>query len=246
MTIEKKPEIKPYETTEGKKQQVSKMFDNVAGNYDQLNRVITFGMDVRWRKNVLKLISQQNPNDILDIATGTADMPILYAQGSAQRIVGQDISPGMLEVGKQKVTKRGLQDRIELTLGDAENLPFPDASFDAVTVSYGIRNFENLEKGLSEIRRVLRPNGIFVILETSVPQHFPFRQGYMVYTKWVMPLIGKTFSKDKKAYSYLSASAINFPYGKELQKILEKVGFTNVKVMPQAQGVSTIYRAFRG
>jgi demethylmenaquinone methyltransferase/2-methoxy-6-polyprenyl-1,4-benzoquinol methylase len=236
--------IKPYEgSNEGKKQQVSQMFDNVSSNYDQLNRVITFGMDLKWRKNVFKIVEAKQPENILDIATGTADMPILFAQGKAKEIVGIDISKGMLDVGREKVEKAGLNGRIHLELGDAENLRFADNSFDVVTVSYGIRNFEDLKLGLSEILRVLRPGGVFVILETSVPSGFPMKQGYMVYTRGIMPIIGKLFSKDKKAYSYLSKSAVHFPYGEKLKAILEEVGFRQVSVLPQAQGVSTIYRS---
>lgn len=235
-------EVKPYkDSTSGKKEQISEMFDNVSSNYDQLNRVITFGMDLRWRRNVLKLVSENNPRNILDIATGTADMPILFSKSGAKQIIGVDISQGMLDVGVKKVEKKNLQEIIHLELGDAENLKYEDNSFDAVTVCYGIRNFEDLEQGLKEILRVLKPGGKFVILETSTPAKFPFKQGYFLYTKRIMPLVGKLFSKDKKAYSYLSESAIHFPYGAELKKILEEIGFNNVKCIPQAQGISTIY-----
>lgn len=235
--------ITPYKnSTEGKKQQISTMFDNVSGNYDSLNRVITFGMDVKWRKNVCKIVADHQPESILDIATGTGDMALLYTRTDAKKIVGVDISPGMLEVAKMKVAKQKLEHIIDLQTGDAENLSFPDHSFDVVTVTYGIRNFENLKKGLSEILRVLKPGGILVILETSIPRYFPMRQGYLFYTLWVMPFIGRLFSKDKKAYSYLARSAVNFPYGNALKKILEEVGYTDVWVKPQAQGISTIYR----
>lgn len=235
---------KPYKNSDaGKKEQVAKMFDNISDNYDNLNRVISFGVDVQWRKKILKMVSAKNPSTILDVATGTGDLAILLSNTTAQKIVGLDISAGMLEVGKQKVAQKNLSDRIEMVLGDSEKIPFEDNSFDAITVAFGIRNFENLELGLSEILRVLKPNGIFVILETSVPEKFPFKQGYSFYTKNILPLIGKIFSKDKVAYKYLSDSASIFPYGKALNNILEKIGFIDVNHLPQTFGVATIYSA---
>ncbi len=172
-------QINPYKDSNlGKKQQVEQMFDNISGNYDSLNRMISLGTDQGWRRNVLKMVSDTNPESILDIATGTGDLAILLSKSNAKRIVGLDLSAGMLEVGKTKVNALGLQNKIEMIQGDSENLPFQDNTFDAITVAFGIRNFENLEKGLSEILRVLKPNGIFVILETSVPTKFPFKQGY--------------------------------------------------------------------
>lgn len=236
--------VKPYsESTESKKDQVKAMFDTIAGNYDRMNKLITFGMDIKWRKNVYHFIKNENPQRILDIATGTGDMLLLYSKTSADQIVGADISDGMLSVAKEKIVKKKLEDRISLSLCDAEHLPFDDKSFNAISVTYGIRNFEDLEKGLSEILRVLSDDGVCVILETSVPEKFPFKQGYHFYTKRIMPLWGKLFSKDKKAYSYLSDSALDFPYGEKMQKILEGVGFSKVDLEMQAQGISTIYLA---
>lgn len=237
-------QINPYkESNLGKKQQVEQMFDTISGNYDNLNRMISLGTDQGWRRNVLKMVSATNPKSILDIATGTGDLAILLSKSNANRIVGLDLSAGMLEVGKEKVKALGLSEKIEMIQGDSENLPFQDNTFDAITVAFGVRNFENLEKGLSEILRVLKPNGIFVILETSVPTKFPFKQGYNFYMKTFMPLMGKMFSKDQKAYEYLSESAKNFPYGEVLNGILRKVGFKNVKHDPQTMGVATIYSA---
>lgn len=237
-------QINPYKDSNlGKKQQVEQMFDTISGNYDSLNRMISLGTDQGWRRKVLKMVSDTNPDSILDIATGTGDLAILLSKSNAKRIVGLDLSTGMLEVGKTKVNALGLQNKIEMIQGDSENLPFQDNTFDAITVAFGIRNFENLEKGLSEILRVLKPNGIFVILETSVPTKFPFKQGYNFYMKTFMPLMGKVFSKDQKAYEYLSESAKNFPYGEKLNAILQKVGFKNVKHNPQTMGVATIYSA---
>lgn len=236
--------VTPYKNSElSKKQQVAKMFDTISKEYDGLNRVISFGIDVKWRKRVVKIVSKTQPESVLDIATGTGDLAINLTQTNAKKIIGLDISDGMLEVGRKKIANQQLDGTIEMILGDSENLPFDNNSFDAITVAFGVRNFENLEKGLAEILRVLKPNGIFVILETSVPTKFPFKQGYYIYTKGIMPLIGKLFSRDKMAYSYLSESASVFPYGEALNNILSKIGFINPKAMPQTFGVATIYTA---
>lgn len=236
--------ITPYKNSElGKKEQVAQMFDTISGNYDNLNRVISFGIDVKWRKKVLKIVSDTNPETILDIATGTGDLAILMANTNAEKITGLDISAGMLEVGVKKIAQKNLSNRIEMILGDSESIPFGDNHFDAITVGFGVRNFENLEKGFSEILRVLKPNGVFVILETSVPDKTPYKQGYNFYSKNILPLIGKLFSKDDVAYGYLSESAAAFPYGEALNNILRKTGFIDVKAMPQTFGVATIYVA---
>ena len=219
------------------------MFDTISGNYDGLNRVISFGIDIKWRKKVLKLVSDKNPKTVLDIATGTGDLAILMTNTSAEKIIGLDISAGMLDVGRKKIEGKKLSDKIEMILADSENMPFEDNTFDAITVAFGVRNFETLEKGLGEILRVLKPNGIFVILETSVPDKTPYKQGYKFYSKNILPLIGKLFSKDNSAYQYLSESASVFPYGEALNNILRKIGFIDVKAMPQTFGVATIYSA---
>ena len=236
--------ITPYkESSLSKKEQVTQMFDTISGNYDGLNRVISFGIDVKWRKKVLQIVKASNPKTILDIATGTGDLAILMAETKAEKIIGLDISVGMLEVGKQKIVAKKLSQKIEMMVGDSEKMPFEDNTFDAITVAFGIRNFENLEKGLAEILRVLKPNGTFVILETSNPTKSPFKQGYVFYTKNILPLIGKLFSKDNVAYGYLSESAAVFPFGEALNNILKKTGFINVVDMPQTFGVATIYSA---
>ena len=236
--------IKPYKDSDlGKKEQVTKMFDNISENYDGLNRVISFGIDIKWRKKVVKIVKDANPDTILDIATGTGDLAINLAETHATKITGLDISSGMLEVGKQKIKHKGLDSKIEMILGDSENMPFEDDAFDAITVAFGVRNFETLENGLKEIYRVLKPGGTFVILETSIPTKFPYKQGYNFYSKNILPLIGKVFSKDRNAYKYLSESASVFPYGETLNNILREIGFINVEDFPQTLGVATIYKS---
>lgn len=238
--------ITPYnDRNRSKKEQVAEMFDTISENYDGLNRVISFGIDVSWRKKVVSLIAAYNPSKILDVATGTGDLAIHMARTEAEEIVGLDISPGMLSIGKKKVQHKNLADRITLIEGDGENIPYTDHYFDAISVAFGVRNFENLENGLSEIYRVLKPGGIFVVLETSVPTKTPYKQGYMLYSKKILPWIGKIFSKDKSAYGYLSESAAAFPYGKAFNNILEKIGFTTIKDKPQTFGVATIYTAIK-
>ena len=237
--------IRPYKNSvAGKKEQVEEMFDTISGNYDGLNRVISLGSDVKWRKKVVKLVAEITPNSILDIATGTGDLALKFAQKiPAGRIVGLDLSEGMLAVARKKAKHSTETQTVEFITGDSEALPFEDDTFDAITVSFGIRNFENLEKGLSEIKRVLTPGGRFVILETSVPTKFPWKQGYFMYTRGVLPVIGRVFSKDKVAYKYLCESASVFPFGEELNNILRKIGFIGVENRPQTFGVATIYIA---
>lgn len=238
--------VNPYKNSDlGKKEQVTKMFDTISGEYDGLNRVISFGIDIKWRKKVVELVKATNPKNVLDIATGTGDLAINLAETSAEKIVGLDISSGMLEVGKVKIKAKNLDQKIDMIIGDSENMPFDDNTFDAITVAFGVRNFETLENGLKDILRVLKPGGIFVILETSVPTKFPFKQGYKFHSKVILPMVGKLFSKDKTAYKYLSESANVFPYGEALNNILRNIGFINVTDMPQTFGVATIYKAFK-
>jgi len=237
--------VKPYKDSElGKKEQVTQMFDNISGNYDGLNRVISLGIDVKWRKKVVEIVGQNNPKTILDIATGTGDLALLMATSlNPDKVIGLDISEGMLSVGKLKVNKANLSDKIDMVVGDSENMPFEDNTFDAITVSFGVRNFANLDKGIQEIARVLKPTGVLVILETSNPTKFPFKQGYKFYSKAILPIIGKIFSKDKVAYSYLSESANSFPFGEAFNNILLKNGFTYAKDTPVTFGAATIYTA---
>jgi len=236
--------VTPYKDSQlGKKKQVEQMFDTISENYDGLNRVISFGIDTSWRKKVIDLVKQTNPKNALDIATGTGDLAISLAEAGVPKVVGLDLSEGMLSVGRKKITEKKLDYIIEMTQGDSEALPFENDSFDAITVAFGVRNFETLENGLKEILRVLKPGGIFVVLETSVPTKFPFKQGYRFHCRFILPTVGKLFSKDKVAYKYLSDSAAVFPFGEKFNNILAKVGFTQVKHLPQTMGVATIYTA---
>lgn len=243
--MKKEETIKPYKDQKGsKKEQVEEMFDTISGKYDGLNRVISMGIDQKWRKKVIDQITAKQPNSYLDIATGTGDLALQFAARLPDtKIVGLDLSEGMLSVARKKVIDTPLENKIEFIKGDSEALPFDNNSFEAITVSFGIRNFQNLEKGLSEILRVLTPGGIFIILETSVPTKFPYKQGYFMYSKAILPVIGKLFSKDKVAYRYLSESASVFPFGLTLNNILQKTGFKEVQHKPQTLGVATIYSA---
>lgn len=236
--------VTPYKDSKlGKKEQVTKMFDTISKNYDGLNRVISFGIDVKWRKKVVAILKKEHPESILDIATGTGDLAIALVKTGAKKIIGLDISPGMLAVGQEKVTAKKMGKTIEMVVGDSENLSFGNDTFDAVTVSFGVRNFETLETGLEEILRVLKPKGTLVVLETSVPTKTPYKQGYAFYTKNILPLIGKIFSKDDSAYGYLSESASVFPHGETFNNILREIGFIEVTNKPQTFGVASIYIA---
>jgi len=236
--------VKPYkDSNDKKKEQVKSMFDNISSNYDGLNRVISFGIDQSWRKKVIKLICDSKAKNVVDIATGTGDLAIALAKENIEHVVGIDISKGMLDVGRKKIKAQNLSKHIDMVQADSEDLPYPDNTFDAATVAFGVRNFEHLNKGLSEINRVLKPDGLFVILETSNPTKFPFKQGYFFYSKYILPFIGKLFSKDKSAYRYLSESASVFPFGEAFNNILKKNGFINVKDFPQTFGAATIYIA---
>lgn len=238
------PKVTPYKDSSlSKKEQVAEMFDNVSNNYDALNRVMTFGIDVKWRKKVVQIVGQKKPETILDIATGTGDFAIMLSKLKPKKIIGLDISKGMLDVGIKKVKEKNLDGLIEMVLADSENLPFQDNSFDAITVGFGVRNFENLDKGLQEIYRVLKPNGIFVVLETSQPEKFPVKQLFRFYSNYIIPTIGKLFSKDDRAYTYLPESAAIFPYGKNFNNILEKNGFNNATNKPLTFGAASIYTA---
>ena len=239
-----KKQVVPYKKNKNsKKIQVRQMFDSISAKYDIINRIISGGLDLKWRKNVVKIIKQKRPKRILDVATGTGDLAIALGKNLASEIIGIDISEQMLEIGKKKVEKNQLQKNITMKIGDGEKINYPNNYFDAVTVSFGVRNFENLDKGLLEIYRVLKPGSKLVILETSIPQSFPLNYLYHLYTLYFLPLIGSFFSKDKSAYKYLSASAKSFPFGKAFNKILKKNGFVVIDNIPQSFGVASIYHS---
>ncbi len=238
-----KKSVTPYNQEDSKKKQVTEMFDGISTEYDALNRKISLGIDVKWRRRVVDLLIPKKPESILDIATGTGDLALALTATRASRIVGLDISAGMLSVGKDKVKVENLENTIEMVIGDSEALTYDDNSFDAVTVAFGVRNFENLELGLSELFRVLKPGGTLVVLETAVPTRFPFKQGYKFHTQVIIPLMGKLFTRDQAAYKYLSDSAAVFPHGKQFNNILEKMGFIEVEDSPQTLGVASIYCA---
>lgn len=236
--------VLPYkEQQSGKKQQVATMFNNISKRYDFLNHFLSLGIDKIWRRQAINLLKPLKPKQMLDVATGTGDFAIQALKLNPEKIIGVDISEGMLEVGRQKINRLKLTARIELRTGDSENLRFEENKFDAVTVAFGVRNFENLEKGLAEIFRVMRPGGMLVVLEFSRPRTFPFKQVYNVYFKAILPRIGKLVSKDNAAYTYLPESVEAFPDGAAFENILKKVGFKDTACKPLTFGVSSIYTA---
>lgn len=221
------------------------MFDNISERYDFLNHMLSMSIDKGWRKKVVKMVVADNPKKILDVATGTADLAIALAKALPHHITGIDISQGMLDVGQKKIVARNLAQSISLQQADSEDLPFAHASFDAVTVAFGVRNFEHLEKGLEEIFRVLKPGGRLVVLEFSQPDRFPFRQVYRFYFKNILPGLGRLISKDSNAYTYLPESVDAFPYGADFNAILKKCGYKKPSHQPVTFGVATIYNALK-
>tara|TARA_R110002096_G_scaffold74101_2_gene175774 strand:+ start:24963 stop:25688 length:726 start_codon:yes stop_codon:yes gene_type:complete len=236
-------QVKPYKAEGSKKEQVAEMFDNISHRYDFLNHFLSLNIDKGWRRKVVKTVTEQNPDQILDVATGTADLAIALTKARPKKITGIDISAGMLAVGQKKIEARSLDKVITLTQADSENLPFEDESFDVVTVAFGVRNFENLEKGLAEIQRVLRKDGKLLVLEFSQPSSFPFKQLYKFYFKNILPGLGKMLSKDSSAYTYLPESVDAFPYGDRFINILNKLGFKNSSYKEVTLGVAMIYDA---
>lgn len=224
-----------------KKEQIAAMFNSISGKYDFLNHFLSLGIDILWRKRAVRLLKKHQPKLILDIATGTGDFAIEALSLNPEKIIGVDISEGMLSVGREKLIKKNLTDKIELISGDSEFLPFKDNFFDAVIVSFGVRNFENLEKGLSDMLRVLKPGGKVVILEFSKPKSFPFKQIYQFYFQWILPKIGKLISKNHAAYTYLPDSVEAFPDGDDFLNILNKIGFQKNQCTPLTLGISSIY-----
>ena len=237
-------QVTPYNNTDNKKKQVAQMFDNIAKSYDFLNHSLSLGMDNLWRKIAIKKLTN-NPTSILDIATGTADFAISASKHTKAKITGIDISQGMLDIGNKKIIKKGLTSRINLQLADSENLPFDDNSFDALTAGFGVRNFENLNKGLSEMNRTLKTGGVAVILEPSTPTSFPLKQCYNLYFHYILPFVGGIISKDKSAYTYLPSSVTTFPSGRSFITELKKAGFRNCEHIPLTFGIVSLYIAIK-
>lgn len=241
MTKESK-EVKPYGNSDtSKKEEVAQMFDNISKRYDFLNHFLSIGIDKLWRKRAVKMLVDVKPDRILDLATGTGDFAIALLALNPKEIVGMDISEGMLDVGRQKMKHRKFDHIISMKYGDSEALPFEDGYFDALTVGFGVRNYENLEKGLSEMLRVVRPGGKIVILEFSKPKQFPIKQYYAFHSRYIIPFFGKRISKDEKAYAYLPESVAAFPEGQAFLDILTQVGYQNVNARPVSGGIATIY-----
>lgn len=238
----KAEKIVPYESSENKGIQVERMFDSIAENYDTLNHTLSVGIDKGWRKNGILSLKDKKPRKILDIATGTGDLAIqAYNLLSPEKILAIDISEGMMDVGRQKVAKLGLSEKIDFEKKDCMNLDIPDNSFDAAMVAFGVRNFENLDKGLQEILRVLKPGGQLMILELSTPQKFPMKQGYWLYSKLFIPTVGRLISKDKTAYRYLPKSIEAFIQGNEMVDTLTKNGFRDAKYKTYTFGICSMY-----
>ena len=239
--------IKPYGHSEaGKKQQVADMFNNISGKYDFLNHFLSFGIDKIWRKKAISSLKDLQPRHMLDVATGTGDFALESLRIlKPDHITGIDISQGMLDIAQKKISERGLSEHFKVEIGDAENLDFESATFDAVTVAFGVRNFENLPLGLNDICRVLKPGGRAVILEFSNPRSFPVKQLYRFYSKHILPRIGKVFSKDNRAYTYLPESIAQFPDGESFTDLLKQAGFKTAESRPQTFGICTIYLAVK-
>ena len=236
--------VVPYKDQQkGKKQQVAEMFNKISHKYDFLNHFLSLGIDRKWRRKGIKLLAIEKPKYILDIATGTGDLAIESMRLNPDKVIGVDISEGMLKVGNKKIQNKKLDDIITLMVGDSENLQFEDNNFDAVTVAFGVRNFENLNKGLEEMKRVIKPGGKAMIIEFSQPQGFPFKQLYNFYFRAILPNIGRYFSGDSAAYRYLPESVREFPSGKDFLNILKEIGFKNCKCIPLTLGISSIYLA---
>lgn len=237
-------QVVPYKEEKlSKKEQVARMFDNISHRYDFLNHFLSLGIDKGWRKKAIRILAPSNPKLMLDVATGTGDFAIQALKLNPERIIGVDISEGMLEMGRKKMLAKGMSAVIEMVQADSENLPFEENKFDAVTVAFGVRNFENLAKGLGEIIRVMKPGALLVILEFSRPRRFPFKQVYNFYFKTILPKLGSWISRDKSAYTYLPESVEAFPDGDAFMTILKEVGFKNVSCELLTFGISSIYIA---
>lgn len=237
--------VKPYNSDKSKKEEVAEMFNNISTNYDFLNHFLSLGIDHLWRKKAIKQLKNLKVKKVIDIATGTGDFAIASLKLNPDEVIGVDISSGMVEVGAKKMKNKGHDKTIKMILGDSENLAFEDNYFDALTVGFGVRNFENLEKGLSEMLRVIRPGGKIVILEFSKPKKFPVKQVFSFYSKYFIPFFGKRISKDTKAYAYLPESVAAFPESKEFEDILKKMNYRNVDSIILSGGIATIYTGIK-
>jgi|TARA_B110000285_G_scaffold223178_1_gene278338 demethylmenaquinone methyltransferase / 2-methoxy-6-polyprenyl-1,4-benzoquinol methylase len=234
--------VTPYgESNKTKKQEVAEMFNNIASKYDFLNHFLSMGIDILWRKKAIRILKKENPQIILDVATGTGDFAIEAVATDAKKIIGVDIARDMFKIGEQKVAKKNLSHIISFDYGDSENLQFDDNHFDAITVSFGVRNFENLNKGLAEMNRVLKPGGSLVVIEFSKPTTFPIKQLYNFYFKFILPTLGKLISKDQRAYTYLPESVEAFPFGQVFLDKMLSVNFRDVKNIPLTFGIASIY-----
>ena len=234
--------VKPYNKNESsKKEEVAEMFDNISKRYDFLNHFLSLGIDKLWRKRAIKVLGEISPKRILDMATGTGDFAIAALKLNPEEVIGVDISQGMLDVGIEKMKRKGVDGIVRMKLGDSENLPFEDHYFDGLTVGFGVRNYENLEKGLGEMLRVIRPEGKTIILEFSKPKKFPVKHLFNFYSKHIIPFLGKKISKDGRAYEYLPESVAAFPEGNDFMEIMRKVGYKNVKARKVSGGIATIY-----
>ncbi len=235
-------QVKPYgDASKSKKEEVAEMFNNISAKYDFLNHFLSLGIDKLWRKKAVKMLRSVNPTRILDIATGTGDFALESLVLKPTQIVGLDISSGMLEHGRVKMKKKGVDHIITMQQGDSEDIPFENNYFDGLTVGFGVRNFENLEKGLGEMLRVVRPGGKLIILEFSKPKKFPIKQLFAFYSKNIIPILGKSISKDSNAYTYLPESVAAFPEGKNFENILAKVGYKDISSTLVSGGIATIY-----
>ena len=232
----------PVGEVKGKKEEVEEMFDAIAPRYDLLNRVLSAGIDKSWRKKAVNWLAAHEPKRILDVATGTADLAIESMRLQPEKVIGVDIADEMLKFGRIKIADQNLQEYITLQKGDAEKLPFSDSQFDAALVAFGVRNFENLARGLSNIFRVLKHDGTLVILEFSQPEHFPVKQLYNFYSITLLPLIGRMLSKDNGAYSYLPESISSFPHGEEFLGILKEAGYEDVQQRKLTFGIASLYK----
>ena len=241
-----KIEVKPYnQVDKSKKQEVAEMFDNISARYDFLNHFLSLGIDKIWRKKAINQLRSIPVKKIIDIATGTGDFAIAALKLNPEEVIGLDISAGMLAVGEQKMIKNKVDSIIKMQLGDSENIPYDSNYFDALTVGFGVRNFENLELGLTEMLRVLKPGGKAVILEFSKPKRFPIKQIFGFYSRYFIPFFGKRISKDAQAYSYLPESVAAFPEGKDFEDILRKIGYKNIESTLVSGGIATIYAGIK-